>query len=331
MNRKIRSLVLAACALTWGAAPLGAQTTPTTPTTAGLVLNSIDVVGGELGLIGFVVNPLLDTTLADGTTRLLFEIRGLDDVTVQNDPMISVAVYNGLDTDMNPADDFSGTEEFVIDALSVNPDGSPISLFEPGSIVAGDLTAGPATLDLFAVIGISLTGVLLEGVVTPNGAGFTTTPFTGAVPAVILDQIDNPGLLPGTLLDLLTFLGANEDIDLDGDGTNDAFSVDIELGAVSCVILPPVLGTPYLRGDCDGDGTTNITDAVKTLQYLFLNDLVECQSACDADDDGAVNITDPVALLQYLFSGATAPPEPFGMCGVDPTGDALTCDAYPSC
>ena len=317
-----------ACAIVFSApSPAAAQAQG-----PGLVVDGINIVGGQLGLIGLAVNPLLANAIQSGNTRILLELRDLDDVTAQNDPIVSVALYNGLDQDMDPTDDFSGTEPLAIDPLSVNPDGSPIVIFEPGSLTAGDLVAGPATLDLASVIGITVTAVLLEGTVATNAASFTSTPITGGVLSALLDQVDNPlPFPPGSLLDLLMFSGINPSIDLDGDGTNDAYSVDLALTAVSCVILPPALGTPFERGDCDADGTANITDAVKTLQYLFLSDTIECESACDSDDDGFVNITDPVALLQYLFSAGSAPPPPLGMCDVDPTADMLTCSAYPSC
>ena len=51
----------------------------------------------------------------------------------------------------------------------------------------------------------------------------------------------------------------------------------------------------------------------------------------DADDDGAVEITGAIFLLTYLFLGGTAPAEPLGKCGVDPTPDDLTCVSFPAC
>jgi hypothetical protein len=32
-----------------------------------------------------------------------------------------------------------------------------------------------------------------------------------------------------------------------------------------------------------------------------------------------------------LFGGSGDLPEPFGACGIDPTGDALGCTEYPGC
>ncbi|MBT6541498.1 MAG: hypothetical protein HOM39_08035, partial [Planctomycetes bacterium] len=56
-----------------------------------------------------------------------------------------------------------------------------------------------------------------------------------------------------------------------------------------------------------------------------------CDNAADSNDDGTLNIADAIALLSYLFSGASAPPAPFPDCGIDPTVDALECDAFAAC
>jgi hypothetical protein len=70
----------------------------------------------------------------------------------------------------------------------------------------------------------------------------------------------------------------------------------------------------FLRGDSNGDGATNITDAIHTLGYLFLGSSdVQCLAAADTDGSGALDITDAVATLGYLFLGtesAVAPPGP---------------------
>lgn len=80
----------------------------------------------------------------------------------------------------------------------------------------------------------------------------------------------------------------------------------------------------FRRGEANGDGQTNLSDAVFTLDYLFRGGSVPaCIDAADADDNGNVNITDPVFLLNHLFSSGPAPPQPGGECGADPTEDSL--------
>lgn len=89
-------------------------------------------------------------------------------------------------------------------------------------------------------------------------------------------------------------------------------------------------GDPELRrGDTDIDGRINLTDAVRTLNYLFQGATeLRCLDAADADDSGVVNITDSIMTLSFLFLGGPAPalPGPFE-CGPDPGADELArCD-----
>jgi hypothetical protein len=84
----------------------------------------------------------------------------------------------------------------------------------------------------------------------------------------------------------------------------------------------------FLRGDVDGSGSTNLTDAIAALSFLFLGGAAPgCSDAADVDDDGTITITDPIQLLGYLFLGGDSPRPPFPEPGVDPTGDDLACSA----
>lgn len=97
----------------------------------------------------------------------------------------------------------------------------------------------------------------------------------------------------------------------------------------------PTRKTPrkiFVRGDSNGDGNTNLTDAVFVLLHLFRGgDQPPCRKSADSDDDGRLQLTDAVYLLNYLFRGGPAPPTPWGECGADLTLDALTCESYPGC
>jgi mono/diheme cytochrome c family protein len=67
-------------------------------------------------------------------------------------------------------------------------------------------------------------------------------------------------------------------------------------------------GVEPLRGDFDADGRLAITDAIASLNYLFLGgNPPPCVPVADVDDNGAVQITDAVALLGFLFLGTGAP------------------------
>jgi Dockerin type I domain len=88
--------------------------------------------------------------------------------------------------------------------------------------------------------------------------------------------------------------------------------------------------TPFVRGDSNGDGIFDLSDAPFTLAYLFLaGERPGCLDAADANDDGAVDVADPITLLQHLFLGGNAPPSPFPAAGPDPTADPLGCARSP--
>lgn len=89
----------------------------------------------------------------------------------------------------------------------------------------------------------------------------------------------------------------------------------------------------FRRGDADGIGDADITDAIFILGALFLgSEQPSCPDAADVDDSGTVDITDAINLLIYLFLGGAAPADPGpARCDPDPTGgDALAECLYPA-
>lgn len=86
---------------------------------------------------------------------------------------------------------------------------------------------------------------------------------------------------------------------------------------------------PFVRSDCNGDGISDISDAVTTLGILFTGASPgPCVAACDVNDDGNVDISDSVYQLSALFVGGAPPLAPYPACGSDPTMDALGCIDY---
>ncbi len=87
----------------------------------------------------------------------------------------------------------------------------------------------------------------------------------------------------------------------------------------------------FLRGDCNGDGAVDVSDAITTLRALSLADgAFGCEDACDSNDDGEVNVADAVNTLGVLFleQGTIPPPE---TCDEDPTEDDVGCETPASC
>ncbi len=90
--------------------------------------------------------------------------------------------------------------------------------------------------------------------------------------------------------------------------------------------------SPFIRGEANGDGRLDLTDAVAILFYLFGDTGgTGCPRAGDVDDSGDLDITDPLALLGYLFTEGAAPRAPFPECGTDPTDDPLSCTEHVPC
>ena len=74
--------------------------------------------------------------------------------------------------------------------------------------------------------------------------------------------------------------------------------------------------TRFARGDCNGDGRLDISDAVLVLRELFQAVLPgDCPAACDADGNGVAQVTDAVFALSFLFGEGAEPPAPWPSCG----------------
>jgi len=100
--------------------------------------------------------------------------------------------------------------------------------------------------------------------------------------------------------------------------------------------LPPgAAGMDFKRADANSDGNIDITDAIVTLNFLFLAGPVpSCKDAADTNDDERVDVSDAVYSLAYQFNGGAAPPSPFPNCGPDLTDEIvllIDCQSYSQC
>lgn len=86
----------------------------------------------------------------------------------------------------------------------------------------------------------------------------------------------------------------------------------------------------FVRGDCNADGSGDLSDAVGILLRLFRgNAEAPCVAACDLNGDERLDISDAISQLQFLFLGGQAPVQPFPECG--PRDSLLGCDSFPPC
>ncbi len=112
----------------------------------------------------------------------------------------------------------------------------------------------------------------------------------------------------------------------------DALSDETILAHYEAGIDPQPLLPEFRRGDSNADGELNVTDGVFVLSHLFSGgNAPPCMQSADANDSGAVDLTDAVFVLNFLFSSGGEPAPPFVECGLDPTPDGLTCDAFAPC
>lgn len=83
----------------------------------------------------------------------------------------------------------------------------------------------------------------------------------------------------------------------------------------------------FIRGDANGDSEMNVTDALFTLDYLFVGEAeIRCMDAADTNDDGRVDLSDPVSTLMALFVTGASRLEPYPEPGFDRTFDELGCE-----
>ena len=89
----------------------------------------------------------------------------------------------------------------------------------------------------------------------------------------------------------------------------------------------------FRRGEANGDGRVDISDAIFILDWLFLGGPAPpCEKAADADDSGAHNLSDAVSIASWLFLGGSSLPAPGPTrCGRDDTGDTLGCASIEPC
>ncbi len=101
--------------------------------------------------------------------------------------------------------------------------------------------------------------------------------------------------------------------------------------AVIVIISTPVTAQnqqpcSFERGDANGDGQGDLSDAIFILNYLFKGSTpLGCEDAADANDDGIIDLSDPIYLLNFLFLGSGQEPPGFGALRRDATPDGLTC------
>ncbi len=93
-------------------------------------------------------------------------------------------------------------------------------------------------------------------------------------------------------------------------------------------------GGTFTRGDTNGDGGTDISDASFLLNWLFLGGgEPSCKAAANPNGDGAVDVSDASYLLNFLFLGGPQPVAPYPGCsaGTLESDSTIGCDQPRAC
>ena len=95
---------------------------------------------------------------------------------------------------------------------------------------------------------------------------------------------------------------------------------------VAVSLASRVQAANFVRGDANGVGGVDMTDAMFVLNWKFLDgDAPLCEDTADVNDDGTTDMSDALSLLNFLFLGKTSLPAPYPECGADPTTDEFVC------
>lgn len=102
----------------------------------------------------------------------------------------------------------------------------------------------------------------------------------------------------------------------------------LTISATQVTVSP---ATQFVRGDCNENGSLDLSDAVAGLGILFAGAAPpDCIDSCDCNADGAHNLGDPVFALSYMFSAGAVMPPPFPTCGTSPT-PMMGCSTFAAC
>jgi hypothetical protein len=165
-------------------------------------------------------------------------------------------------------------------------------------------------------------GVFLDG---------STTPSVADINDLVPDPAGGFFLADGRQDTVYRAVDLNGDRDVLDEKELERYIVgDAGLSTPSAIVVLPTKANPggrlFIRGDADGSGEIDVSDAIAILGYLFLGEEPgSCLDARDVNDNGVVDVTDPVYGLNHQFLGGAPPPPPFPQSGSDPTDDELDC------
>jgi len=189
-----------------------------------------------LGVAAAFVNPELANNIGDQIILLI----GVEASDPQDDGPFDLNVLAGLDNDGDPNDNLLGGEEFDIDAASLDDEGDAMARADDASIARGMLTAAPGMMEIVLPIegedmAMTLSHVQIEAEVVGDFESLINGRLGGAADADQLRETVEAMPLDPMAGMLIQGILESPDIDTDGDGEPDAFSVVLTFTAIDCM------------------------------------------------------------------------------------------------
>lgn len=120
------------------------------------------------------------------------------------------------------------------------------------------------------------------------------------------------------------------------DGQDNDQDGDADCNDTDCATHSTCGTGPFLRGDCDGNGSVggSPTEAIVLLNFAFAGaEPPVCLAACDAEANGSLGVSDGLRILRYAFLGLGEPDPPFPDCtkSTQATDETLGCEQPTDC
>ncbi len=201
----------------------------------------VDNALGANQLFRSSVNDTVPRSIREGRLLLGIELSG---ELAPRDPCVTLTIWKLLDLDDDPSDNFSGRERFTFDPVSLDERGVPRAVFVDVTRDLRSIDGQADTVVLPLPMGqelllLTMHRARITGEYDPDGritlGGFI---LGGAVDRDdLLHQLEAAGVNPPPGFDWDRLLGG-PDIDSDGDGTPDSYSVAFEFSGVGAELVP---------------------------------------------------------------------------------------------
>jgi hypothetical protein len=234
----------------------------------------------------------------------------------------------------------AGTETVTADrwlAASFKTDAPATYSLSSVTLLLGNTSLGAAALDLYSD-GVLEPGTLVAALTSPASYSAAPAATTFSADGVTLDAGATYWLVLRALSGAFEWAwtadntggGAGFDTawDVSEDGGAAWYTHDVYPLQLAVTVADGGESALFRRGDCNEDGDVDISDAVCTLNWLFLGAAAPgCVAVTNSNGDGSADISDATYLLNHLFLGGPPPVVPYPECGPG----ALQSDAELGC